>query len=552
MAGRRFAYVDFTGVADFICSTQCDPDNLFRASFSVDLVDQRMNPGQSSHVGVASSITHTFVQGVPAPSITVNGFENGPISIMEGTGTTVDGLKAFVVAKGRIRNCYLDINSPYLAAQGIPSRVDLANVDATTAQKLKNFGIVWPSDMSSLTIAEIDFSGVSDYMESSMYSAAKGDAFATFALTAKNEVTLDESKNEGATSVGSFKYLLPSATVTTIQNHNVWAKKIYDFSVNLTAGNPNHLKLQYSTDNATWTDINANTVLNGTTLSCSKLQTEPNTLYNIRAIYHNNPDLCVDFTPVTTEAAAQIPNSDFETWTVQKFSYQAYVVGTGTKYRDWYLPYSDPSDSWWAVNSKRTMPTETNGETAFEAVLTYKVFPTVSYSLNNFYQGSKSAQIMTIAVGKNSTGGSLAGGDSRIVAGELFIGTADNAGNHSSEGRGFYSRPNKLTFKYQYKSIANEQFLVHVRLNIGDKSVIKEFHGKHSDTWATAVIDLNETGDYDIAGTPKATGIYISFKSTGSGSPEYQLKKSEEVAGTSYNLHRGSVLRIDNLQLIYE
>ena len=551
MAGRRFAYLDFSGITRFMGETVCDPDNLFSADFSVEIIDQRNNPGQTSHVGTYKSKTYTFVQGVPAPTLSVNGFENGAIEILEGMGVTYDGLKAKVVARGRIGHCYLYITSPYMVAAGVPSRVDLSTADETTVQKLRSFGISWPRDIALLTEAEIDFSGVTDYMDGAMYSATRGESFASFRLTVENEVYLTNAYKTASSEVGSFKYTLPAATVSTIQDHNIWAKKIYDFSVNLTTGNPKHLKLQYSTDNSVWVDINENTTLDGTVLSCSKLSTESNTLYNIRAIYHNNPDLWIGFNQVRTESEAQIPNSDFETWSVQSFSYKTEVPDWTTKYQDWYLPYSSTTDAWWAVNSKRTMPSVTNGETLLEKVMTYKVFPTVSYSTSKVYAGSESAQIMTIAIGKNSTGTSLSG-DTKIVAGELYIGTADDDGNHVSDGHPFSSRPSKVSFKYQYNSVDNETFLADVVLTMGEKTISKQYNGLASSSWATAVIDLNDDGLYERSGTPKATRIYISFRSTGDSSPSYQLKKSEEVAGNSYNLHRGSVLRIDDLQLIYE
>ena len=547
MYGRRFAYVDFSGITKFISETTCNPDNLFSADFSIDIIDQRHNPGETDHEGTFASKTYSFVQGVPAPSVSVSGFENGGIEILEGTGVTYDGLKAKVVAKGRIAHCYLYVNSPYLREMGVPTRVDLCEPDSQVETLLRELGVDWPSDMSQLTEAEIDFSGLAAYMDRSMYSASKGETFATFNLLVENKVCLDDTKLNVSAPVGSFKYTLPSATVSTIQDYNVWAKKIYDFNVNLTKGNPNHLKLQYSTDNATWTDITENTTLSGTVLSCSKLTTESNTLYNIRAIYHNNPDLWIGFNSVTTEAEAQIPNSDFEDWVIKQFSYVKKTVDTGTGYRDWYVP----TENWWAVNSKRTMPSETNGN-FLEETQPYKVFPTVSYSVNNYCQGIKSAQIMTIGIGNTSTGVSLEGGDKRVVAGEMFIGTADDNGNHSSDGHAFGSRPSKISFKYQYKSISSENFKAFVRITLGDRVVTKEFIGEHSSSWSTAVIDLTEDASYDVKGTPKATDIYISFLSTTSSSPAHEKKCSEEVAGKSYNLHRGSVLRIDDLQLIYE
>jgi hypothetical protein len=216
MSGRRFAYLDFSGITKFISETVCDPNNLFSADFFVEIIDQRYKPGQTSHVGTLTSKTYTFVQGVPAPTLKVNGFEDGAIEILEGMGVTRDGLKAKVVAKGRIGHCYLNITSPYMAAAGIPSRVDLSAADDATAQKLRGFGISWPSDIAQLTEAEIDFSGVTDYMDGAMYQADRGESFASFRLTVENEVYLTNAYKTASSEVGSFKYTLPEANVSTI------------------------------------------------------------------------------------------------------------------------------------------------------------------------------------------------------------------------------------------------------------------------------------------------------------------------------------------------
>ena len=545
MYGRRFAYIDFSGITKFISETTCNPDNLFSADFSIDIIDQRHNPGETDHEGTFASKTYSFVQGVPAPTLNVNGFENGAIEILEGTGVIYDGLKAKVVAKGRIAHCYLYVNSPYLREMGVPTRVDLCEPTVQVETVLREIGVDWPSDMSQLTEAEIDFSGLTAYMDRSMYNASKGETFATFNLLVENKVCLDDTKLNVSAPVGSFKYTLPAATVSTIQDYNVWARKIYDFNVNLTKGNPNHLKLQYSTDNATWTDITENTTLSGTVLSCSKLTTESNTLYNIRAIYHNNPDLWIGFNSVTTEKEAQIPNSDFESFSEQSFRFEKVLaISYGYSTQKWWTP----SCGCWAVNSKKTMPSSTTPE-----YLTYKVFPTVSYTLNNAWSGKgKSAQIMTVAIGSGSSPTSWVGSDRVKVAGELFIGNSDVSGNHESEGYPFSSRPSKISFKYQYLPMASERFVCEIRLSLQDKVISKKYLGNASSSWTTATIDLTDIPEYSHSGTLKASSIYMSFKSSDSSDLDFSMGTSMELAGENYKFHCGSVLRIDDLQLIYE
>ena len=541
MAGRRFAYLDFSGITRFMGETVCDPDNLFSADFSVEIIDQRNNPGQTSHVGTYKSKTYTFVQGVPAPTLSVNGFENGAIEILEGMGVTYDGLKAKVVARGRIGHCYLYITSPYMVAAGVPSRVDLSTADETTVQKLRSFGISWPRDIALLTEAEIDFSGVTDYMDGAMYSATRGESFASFKLTVENEVYLTNAYKTASSDVGAFKYTLPAATVSTIQNHNIWAKKIYDFSVNLTTGNPKHLKLQYSTDNSTWVDINENTTLDGTVLSCSKLPTEPNTLYNIRAIYHNNPDLWIGFTPVTTEAAAQIPNSDFETWTefTHKFTATGGALGGGSQNYIWHRPYGG-TDKVWDLNAKVSMPSEQTGWTNFNV----KCFPCAGRS-TDCKSGSYSALIFVVNVGYNNTNEVASG---TRYTGEIFIGTAADNGTPTYGTTTFQSRPSAFKMDYKYQPKGSETFTGSVKIYSGQQVIAETSFddGAASSSWTSRTLPLTYTNT-----SLKATHASISFKASKSSSG-VNAKSTIEYNGGSYTGHFGSQLRLDNLQFIYE
>lgn len=540
MAGRRFAYVDFSGITDFISKNQCDPDNLFSADFSLEIIDERHNPGQTGHSGTIKSKTYSFVQGVPVPSVSVSGFENGAIEILEGTGVTYDGLKASVTAKGRIGHCYLDITSPYLAAAGIPSKVDLCNIDSATADKLRGFGLDWPADIAYRTQAEIDFSGMSDYMETSMYSASKGVNFATFSISVKNEITLDAALNNASGSVGSFRYLLPEASVSTIQNYNVWARKINDFSVNLTKGNPQQVKLQYSTGNGQWTDIAENTALNSTVLSCSSLATSPATPYTIRAIYHNNPDLCLEFNQVTTEAAAQIPNSDFETWS--EFSHKYTPLAYSPIYYIWHRPYgSNLNTKVWDINAKISMPDSDAAWTNPNV----KCFPCAGRSTDRM-QGNYSALIFVVNISYRNTDDVATGTDH---IGELFIGSANDSGSPTYGTTAFPSRPTSFKMNYKYQPKGSENFAGEIKIYSGQTVIAqaKFEDGSAASSWTSRTIPLSYSNT-----TMKATHASISFKATTAGNPGVNTKTTIEYNGGSYTGHFGSQLRLDDLQFIYE
>lgn len=538
MAGRRFAYIDFSGISKFMGTTDCNPYNLFNADFSVEIIDQRHVPGQSSHNGVIKSKTYTFAQLIPAPSIQVKGFENGQIQVLEGSGVKAEGLVATVTAKGRFGHCYLDINSPYLQAMGIPSKVDLVNVDVATTNKLKSVGIVWPVDIAEITTAEIDFSGVVEYMDNSMYSSTNGQQFAKFSVSIENEVSDGVTANKASATVGSFAYKLPTIDVSTIQSHNVWAKWIKDFNATVTGGSLEDLKLQYSTDGADWNDISENITAQDAMISCSAMSAVPNTTYRIRAIYHNNPDLQKAFNQVKTEAAQQIPNADFETWTENTHKYTPYL--SSSIYYYWHSPYNS-SAKVWDLNAKRSMPSSSTGWSESNV----KCFPCAGRS-TDACEGSYSALIFVVNIGGTNTMSSAAGTD---YIGELMIGNADGSGNLTKGTTPFSSRPSKFRVNYKYEANGSETFSAEVVLYNGSTVVASGSFtdGSQSSAWTYRDIPLT----YAVQ-TTRPTAVHVSFKATTSSNPGVTTNSSIEYNGSEEPGLFGSQLRVDNLEFIYE
>lgn len=578
MRGRRLAYVDFTGVAQYLSTLECDVDNLFSGDFSVRVIDQRQQTPETLHIGTVESDTVSFLQGVPKPSISTVGFDN-VISIMEATGVRYDKLKAHVEAKGKIGRCIISINSPYLQSLGIPSEVNLVNTEPEILDLLKSVGIAWPDNISTLTEADIDFSGLAAYMDGSNFDSVLGTDFASFEISVENEVAFGDDYKHAESVVGSFSYLVPSSPTNTgnILPYNIWAKKILNYSTQLKDGNLEKWKLQYSADGAIWNEMDA--VLDQNTLICYEQKglassSASGADYEVRAIYNDNQSIIYPLQSFTTEAAAQVGNSDFETWQTSTYKYilPELKVGYGSvmitvsrrqeKSRDWYLPYTDEVSSWWAVNSRITMPAETTPN-----YQDYKVFPAVSYSTDG-YAGSKCAQMVGVFVCNMATNSSSGDSDSYggmlgsalsnmpleqyMCAGEIFIGTANSGGGHASEGHTFYSRPQKLKFKYKYSSYNSENFQVKVWVKNEKGQVIatgQTNSGPSASSWTDYELPLTYT-----ATDSKAASIFISFRSASCSddSVSYKLGSSVEMAGKTYDGHIGSVLKIDNLELLYE
>lgn len=265
--------------------------------------------------------------------------------------------------------------------------------------------------------------------------------------------------------------------------------------------------------------------------------------YTLRAVYKRGREAASlsEELSITTEPKAQVGNAGFEEWHSEILKYSAWL---SSGEREWYLPWNtNESDVWWAVNSRTTMPSECAGGGYYE----YKVFPTISWSSSNKSQGEKSIQIATIAVGYAA----IANGVSTTPhVGEIWIGTSNDSGGHASEGHAFASRPNSMTFWYQYESFNEEKFYMQVVLKAADGTIVASNEipkGEEGDPRGNT-ITLPFTYSPDVH--KKVSSIYMVFKSS-SGSVDSK-KRTMEISGQEQTARIGSVLRIDDIKLNYE
>lgn len=267
--------------------------------------------------------------------------------------------------------------------------------------------------------------------------------------------------------------------------------------------------------------------------------------YTLRAAYKRGGEvssLSQEFS-LTTEPMAQVGNAGFEEWHTEIYKFTATLAGT--KEREWYLPWNTGEDDiWWAVNSKKTMLSEcTNWN------FDYKVFPTISWSSSesNRSQGEKSIQVATVATGAWAI---PSGGVVTSHAGEIWIGSADNNGNHVSDGHSFFSRPSSLSFWYQYVPVESEKFYMKVELKAEDGTLLASNEipeGMENITGEIITLPLKySTND------KKVSSIYIVFKSSTNSTPKYNTGVTIEMAGKNQTSHIGSILRIDDIKLNYE
>lgn len=474
-----------------------------------------------------------------APKMTFNGFgDTNMIEVVE-AGETPESLKIDIVADAGIGHCILHINSEYLARIGVPAEIDLVTVEENVAELLKDNGFDWRGVMQGQRLAYIDLTGVAEKLASEVYDDAN-----PFKAEISFEIEDSNGKKSAESQIITIAALKPEFSFSAVQT-DAWAKSIRGMEISYTNLNPAVLKLQYkAAADGEWQDAGLFSD-SGSVLSFNNISgLTPETEYQLRAIYNGNEAAAVQ-TSLTTEAAAQVGNSGFEEWQTSVFEFTYNFIGKHEHNIDWYHPWSsEETDIWWAVNSRKTMPSSTS---IISDNWNWVRFPTVAYTTESCH-GSNAAMLYSVNVGDWLTAAALVGDR---VAGELFIGTADDSGNHSSEGHSFGSRPDRLEFMYKYDSNGGETFFVNAELYSEDGTVIAAAStdsGSASSSWLKFSLPFQYT---DTA--RKAARIYVSFKSTSASKPSVTGNKVITIADNAqYTGNFGSVLYLDDLQLIYE
>lgn len=424
---------------------------------------------------------------------------------------------------------YLDFTSPYLESKGLKSGLDLMNMDEATKAEMDKLGITTTEMGPDIKFAAVDFSGLSQKVK---YEAVPFDA--TF-----NVRVVDNNDNTVTSAPFTIKIQKLTAQVN-VAEANAFARSFRGVTMTVNEGIASKFALQYRTGEGDWTTVKPESI-EGNTLTFAKIGGSllPETAYQFRSIYDNNAAEVSDNVVVTTEAAAQVGNAGFEDWTTETMT----VKTTGSTFtRNWYNAFVNSEDSWWAVTSKKSMPSSVSASSNYNV----KNTPTVAYSADSF-SGSKSAHIFTVNIGYFNTP-DVASGTS--YAGELFIGTADDSGNPTYSGHRFTTRPDKLSFRYKYAPKGSEKFYVKIELKDATGSILYS----KEDTQGPAATEWTEyTTSIDWADlTKKPENILIIFKSSSSAKPGVSAKSNLEVAGKTEKGHFGSSLYIDDIQMIYE
>ena len=474
------------------------------------------------------------------PSIKLAGFEStGNVhEFVEGMSTAGHNASANFIAKAGIAHCYLTMESDYLSGKGVSGTVDFANLSSDEAIVLRNAGFEWDYNMfESRTFSFIDLSNLIKSIMNDTKAEKTDKEIAKFSLRVVDGVGKELSDEFSIVSRGVSLSL-------GIKTSNVRARRIDSPMADITNGLPALAVLESSTDGVNWTSAASNGSVSGSKIDFGKVSLDPSTAYYFRVVYNANPNIVSNVVSVTTEAASQVANAGFEDYQLvqTEFTPAGGALGGGKYTRNWYLPYnSGETDPWWACNSRATMP---DGHTGWTSTWC-KNFPSSGY-VKDAFGGEKAALVFSVNIGGANTDASAV---ASTTEGELWIGTADDNGNRTSEGHSFTSRPDRLRFHYKYAPHNKEKFYVYSWIKDSEGNIIastEETSGPAADEWTMHSMTYNySTLD------KKAKSIFILFRSC-NGDGSVSTKKSFELGEETVTAHAGSMFKIDDIELIYE
>lgn len=433
---------------------------------------------------------------------------------------------------------------PFVVDMNVPAGIYSLKVSVSSS----NPELAWASDMDLLDLTEEQKSKLSDagFTVPDLYrSRTQKIDFSSIAMLVRvledgsgQSLGIKVTDGLGKTADGRWE-LAPrpaSKSISPVDDGNVWARRVYNVTMT-TDGNPEYL---YPLVKAEGSEEWVRPAFTGTVSEGSKTVTitglEPSTKYQIVAAYVDNANVTEEVYEFTTEVAQQVGNAGFEEWSEWVYYVNKEGLFWGDDvYQTNYAPYSDDNTRWWDCNNSETTPGNRTNTGA-----TYKSFPMVSYVSGR--NSEKAAQLMVIAISNAATSGTAP--SPTVGFGRIFTGVYGG-----EQGRSFPSRPDKMKFWYKYSPNDSDIFKVYVSIKSGD-TVIGEGTFTSSESkanWTDLSVDIT----YSRADL-KADGIYIEFVS-GSDSDKWDYDQSITYGGNkTANVHGGSTLTIDDIELIYE
>ena len=530
---RTYAPDSITVAAQDCMTINVDTKALLPGELALTIVTQTATDDKPISIEIPA-----FMLPKEAPSFTVEGFdaESKAITYTEGVAQQP---KVFVAAQGIIKSCVVGV-SPNLVALGWPESFDLANLTDANKSLLKSKGLTWLETLKGEELASIDFSKVAD----SLASGATGAAVYAFAFNVTDNV------NQSSQLSVTMTVNPPSFALGAIADKDMWATKADNVTMTLTSGNLALAKLQYQIGSGAWSDCTiANRTTSGTTITqtITNLPSQSSaTAVKFRVKY--NAHLSSEVS-ATMEAAAQLPNHDFE-------SYCEYKSNSSQSIAQYYWYSSETAtDKYWATRNVASAGQIKGAANSYTRLNT-------STPVEN---GSGHAvKMQSAAWGSGTTTAGSASVIYNVTSGVLFLGSYTCSVKESfavvtykgvlqseamTQGMAFASRPAHLSFDYIFAPYSGESYLAYAILRNGTTEIAR---ANATNTSAEQSSMKSVSFDFVYSNTSlKATSIEVFFSSSTNLGGKLGNEPAIQKSNVSGGPHLGSALTVDNVVLDY-
>ena len=382
---------------------------------------------------------------------------------------------------------------------------------------------------------------------------------------------LKDKKGEIYTLERNLTVKAPSFSLTTLPG-DAFAKRIV-LRAEMPIGSRRNLSFQYRQAGGTdWINVPGPVKSDGDVNYVDTVKgLEPETAYQVRAVYQRINQVVSQPVSVTTESIGSLPNPQFEDWSIMPDKNGCTEPGLNKDYsglgglfytvefpyRCWevWQPWdSDPSKGWNTLNISTTGAGDLHDGLVSNPGKKWTRYVANSGTIRTEgVNGGYAALIRTVGYGSGntaSTGEGKAGTVNLISPGELYLGTYDKGARY---GVPFRSRPTGFRFSYKYVKKASDKFIAEIVVldDSGNEiatSRLPESEARASDSWKQACVMLEYAGDYKQT---KAASMYIRFVS-GSSTAKDDLLIVPPAMNLSNGEYVGSQLSVDNVELIYE
>lgn len=485
-----------------------------------------------------AEVTKTTIQAtipltwLPAPTVSAQGFDNlNQLTFYE---TAAPLAQLNLGLSSPLQDMSFTINFQDETYQSLNDDYQLSTITEEQKKKLSTAGIILPTIGVQAGACVV----MGDLLKKLLATNNDNDVINTFTL---NSV---QANNRSIAEPIAYSIIVKKPQFRiTVDERNSWSREFTIEEATVQQGNEavikNQLVYQYY-DGTNWVDCQTREGKKGRTQQFeAAAEAITNKSYRVRALYRGV--IASNEATVTLENPDQLPNGDMEEWQQADISWDFPN----------YLPWNSGDEAWWNTDNEFTLRYTVPASS-------YNGFPAVSYSTAHKHSGNRSAELRNTASGPVGTGTVVY--DANKVAGMLFVGdytgtTSTAAANGSisiDEGRPFSARPTQLSYWYMYEPYDTDTYDMVVKAFDTNGNVIATNSYASNEAqadWKRITLNL------DYTSTAKIAKIYVFFESSnaGQGNVPYGKKRKLTLADDKERTtHYGSVLRIDDIQLIYD